>query len=95
MTHSVITPDGGLAPAIRLRNLRKSYIKGIPVLDEVDLDVPHGKVTALVGANGSGKSTLVKILSGYHFPLRGHDRLISPVSDPGKTCRLRHRQCCE
>ncbi len=71
MTHSVITPDGGLAPAIRLRNLRKSYIKGIPVLDDVDLDVPHGKVTALVGANGSGKSTLVKILSGYHFPDEG------------------------
>ena len=66
-----MAPDGGAAPAIRLRNLRKSYIERVPVLAGVDLDIPHGSVTALVGANGSGKSTLVKILSGYHAPDKG------------------------
>ncbi|MCU1607274.1 MAG: Monosaccharide transporter ATP-binding protein family [Modestobacter sp.] len=59
------------APAIRLRDVVKTYVVGIPVLSGVDLDVPHGLVTALVGANGCGKSTLVKILSGYHAPDKG------------------------
>jgi ribose transport system ATP-binding protein len=55
-------------PAIRFRGVSKSYVEGIQVLSGVDLDIPYGAVTALVGANGSGKSTLVKILSGYHAP---------------------------
>jgi ribose transport system ATP-binding protein len=54
--------------AIRFRGVSKSYVEGVRVLSGVDLDIPHGSVTALVGANGSGKSTLVKILSGYHSP---------------------------
>lgn len=52
--------------ALRVRGIRKSYVEGVSVLDGVDLAVPSGRVTALVGANGSGKSTLVKVLSGYH-----------------------------
>ncbi len=83
MTSSRIEPDGGRPPAIRLRGLRKSYIEGIPVLAGVDLDVPRGQVTALVGANGSGKSTLVKILSGYHAPDRGSQLWINGMEIEG------------
>lgn len=66
-------------PAIRLRSVNKSFIEGIAVLDGVSLDVPHGEVTALVGANGSGKSTLVKVLSGYHDVDAGSQIVISGV----------------
>jgi ribose transport system ATP-binding protein len=54
------------APAIELVGVHKSYVESVPVLRKVDLTVPRGAVTALVGANGSGKSTIVRILSGYH-----------------------------
>ena len=37
----------------------------------VDLDLPAGKVTALMGENGAGKSTLLKILSGDYRPDEG------------------------
>ncbi len=36
-----------------------------------DLDVPAGKVTALIGDNGAGKSTLIKAISGIYAPSSG------------------------
>jgi len=58
----------GSVDALRAHGIRKAYVAGVTVLDGVDLTVPPGQITALVGANGSGKSTLVKVLSGYHAP---------------------------
>src|SRR5450631_2754285 len=48
--------------AIEVRGLRKSY-GGKVVLDDVDLSVSAGTVTALLGPNGAGKTTTVNILS--------------------------------
>jgi ABC-2 type transport system ATP-binding protein len=48
--------------AIDVRGLRKSY-GGVIVLDDVDLSVRAGTVTALLGPNGAGKTTTVNILS--------------------------------
>ena len=48
--------------AIEVRGLRKSYGEKI-VLDDVDLTVSAGTVTALLGPNGAGKTTTVHILS--------------------------------
>jgi ATP-binding cassette, subfamily B, bacterial len=41
------------------------------VLDEITLDLPAGKVIAVVGENGAGKSTLVKLLCGFYAPAAG------------------------
>ena len=49
-------------PAIEVRGLRKSYGEKV-VLDDVDLTVGAGTVTALLGPNGAGKTTTVHILS--------------------------------
>jgi ABC-2 type transport system ATP-binding protein len=49
-------------PAIEIHGLRKSYGSKI-VLDDVDLVVGAGTVTALLGPNGAGKTTTVHILS--------------------------------
>lgn len=43
-----------------------SYIKGIPVLKQVDLKVEHGQMIALVGPTGAGKTTIVSLLSRFY-----------------------------
>ncbi|MBK9257953.1 MAG: peptidase domain-containing ABC transporter [Saprospiraceae bacterium] len=41
------------------------------VLSDIDLTIPAGKVTAIVGASGSGKTTLLKLLLGFYPPKEG------------------------
>lgn len=45
------------------------------VLKDVDVTVPQGKITAIVGASGSGKTTLVKLLLKFYNPTEGEIRL--------------------
>lgn len=45
------------------------------VLDDICLDIPERKVTAIVGASGSGKTTLLKLIMGFYEPNRGKIRL--------------------
>ncbi len=46
---------------IRTQNITKFYNKE-KVLDNISIDIPENKVTALIGPNGAGKTTLIKIL---------------------------------
>lgn len=41
------------------------------VLDEVNITIPHNKVTAIVGASGSGKTTMIKMMLGFYEPVSG------------------------
>ena len=42
------------------------------ILSDINLSIPNGKVTAIVGASGSGKTTFVKLLLGFYEPLNGN-----------------------
>jgi iron(III) transport system ATP-binding protein len=53
------------------------------VLRGVDLTVPHGSFTAILGASGSGKTTLLRIVAGFERPDEGEVRLGEKVVDDG------------
>jgi phospholipid/cholesterol/gamma-HCH transport system ATP-binding protein len=55
---------------IRVRGLSVGYGE-TPVLENLDFDIPDGRVTVIVGESGSGKSTLLKTLIGLLPPLAG------------------------
>jgi iron(III) transport system ATP-binding protein len=58
-------PDPGGAPtAVELRGVSKAY-GAHPVLCGIDLDVPTGTITAVLGASGCGKTTLLRLLAGF------------------------------
>ncbi len=40
-------------------------------IDDVNIHIPQGKVTAIVGASGSGKTTLIRLMLGYYSVLEG------------------------
>jgi len=51
------------------------------VLRGLDLSVPHGSFTAILGASGSGKTTLLRIVAGFERPDEGEVRLGEEVVD--------------
>lgn len=67
MMSSIINPN---QPAIRLEGVRMVR-SGTLVLDDFNLDVPPGKVTAIMGPSGSGKTTVLKLITGQLTPDAG------------------------
>jgi ABC-type sugar transport system ATPase subunit len=57
-------------PLLELRNVSKAF-GAVQALNGVNLKVPPGKVTALVGDNGAGKSVTIKTISGLWPPSAG------------------------
>ena len=52
--------------ALAFQSVRFEYISGIPVLEDISLDIPAHSVTALVGPTGVGKTTLVSLISRFY-----------------------------
>lgn len=59
---------------VELRNIKHIYPSRaeVVVMEDVNLVVPAGKTTALVGASGSGKSTIVGLVERFYDPVGGH-----------------------
>ena len=63
-----------LPPALEVFGVTKSFGRN-SVLRGIDLTLPAGTVTVLMGANGAGKSTLVRVLCGSHGADGGEMRI--------------------
>lgn len=62
------------------------------VLEGIELQIPAGKVTAIVGASGSGKTTLLKLLLKFYKPQRGRIT-VGGVNLEDVSTRLWRQQC--
>ena len=62
--------DSSAPMLLSLRDVTKSF-GAVQALQHVDLDIPAGQVTALIGDNGAGKSTLIKTIAGIWAPTSG------------------------
>jgi ATP-binding cassette subfamily B protein len=62
---------------IEITNLSFTYTGAgnEPVLKNINLNLPAGKVTAIVGASGSGKTTLLKLLLKFYTPQTGEIKI--------------------
>jgi len=71
--HSRLLPVPSLEGRIRLHNVGFRYggPESPPIIEQIDLEAPPGKIVAIVGRNGSGKTTLVKCLAGLLEPTEG------------------------
>jgi putative ABC transport system ATP-binding protein len=59
---------------VKLRGVSKRYTRGgeaVPVLEDLDLEVPSGSWEALMGPSGSGKTTLLNLIAGLDRPNAG------------------------
>lgn len=67
---------------IELRNITYTYpgAGNDPVLQDINLTIPYGKTTAIVGSSGSGKTTLLKLLLRFYEPGSGSIVIKSPDS---------------
>ncbi|MGA9285595.1 MAG: ABC transporter ATP-binding protein [Solirubrobacteraceae bacterium] len=77
--------------AIELKGVAKSF-GPTAVLTDIDLTVPPGSITAVLGASGSGKTTLLRLISGFERLDRGEISIGGLVVDDGRrSVRPQHR----
>ena len=92
--HADPTIPARTPPDLVARGLRVGYADGDAVLSDLDLQIPPGRVTAIVGANGSGKSTLLRTMARLHRPsagavlLDGRDVAALPTREVARTLGL-------
>jgi phosphonate transport system ATP-binding protein len=76
--------DGAVERTLVIRNLRKEYRAGQPVLKDVSLKVEGRGLTAIIGPSGTGKSTLIRCINRLVDPTAGEIRFLG--QDLAKLC---------
>jgi phospholipid/cholesterol/gamma-HCH transport system ATP-binding protein len=64
-------PNNDSSPLVKIRDLH--FARGSRMIfDGIDLDIPRGKITAIMGPSGTGKTTLLKLIGGQLRPSVGN-----------------------
>lgn len=82
--------------AIRVEHLRKVYpqsARGVAALEDLNLEVPSGRVYGLIGRNGAGKTTFVRICSTQLAPTAGRVEVLGHDVDREER-EIRSRIAC-
>jgi len=66
-----VTNQTAAANAVEIRNVSYAYAGGPPVLRDVSMTIPRGKVIGIMGQSGCGKTTLLRIIAGVMRPTEG------------------------
>ena len=74
--------------AISIREAYKTYEGGVEALRGVSLEIPSGKVTALLGRSGCGKTTLLNLCGAMDFPSSGIVEIAGQITDKLDDARL-------
>jgi len=64
-----VSPSG--AAALVMRNLCKEYVRGKPILRDINLEIASNGITAIIGPSGTGKSTLIRCINRLVEPTAG------------------------
>lgn len=94
-----LTDSVPAAPVFTVSELQFAYDHGrVPIFDGLDLTIPEGQITTLIGANGSGKSTLFNLLTknlkptGGSIHLRGGDVSALRLRDFARLVAIVHQK---
>ncbi|MCA3212263.1 MAG: phosphonate ABC transporter ATP-binding protein [Burkholderiales bacterium] len=60
-----------MSAALQIKDLRKEYRRGVPVLQGISLEIAPRGVTAIIGPSGTGKSTLIRCINRLVEPTSG------------------------
>ena len=71
-TYNAVVPTCPTEIAVSLRGVVFGYDRRRPVLKGVDMDIPRGKVVAIMGGSGCGKTTILRLVGGQLRPQAGH-----------------------
>lgn len=78
-----------LTPAVELDHVSFGYRAGVPVLENVSLQVAPGEFVAIAGPNGGGKTTLLRLVLGLERPGSGVVRVFGrPAGKPAAAGRI-------
>jgi ABC-type multidrug transport system ATPase subunit len=71
-----------MTSSIQIKNLTKTFAGNEPAVNNLTLEIEHGKITGLIGPDGAGKTTLIRLITGLLTPTVGEISVLglNPIS---------------